>query len=201
MVTLSPPKTRHTPVGPRIEILGVFGSGKTTLAKRLCRSGPEHLAEDHRHNPFWGDAAAISVTGYLPYDLAFLVQHAHLASGASPNRLAICDWSFATDRLWASMRVNQDMQTYEAAHRALTSRLGPPRGYLYLRQPVEVILQRLAKRARQSEESFRTDVGAAYERLEALTLTIPSERLLVVEDDFDGARLKSWLPENEGDTR
>ena len=67
MVTLSTP----TPVSPtlkRIEILGVFGAGKSTLATRIAESSKHHLAEDHEANPYWGLQRTLQVTGYLPYD-------------------------------------------------------------------------------------------------------------------------------------
>lgn len=193
MVTISTIKTIQVPTCPRIEILGVFGAGKTTLAERLTNSEHAHLAEDHRLNPFWGDESSIRVTGYLPYDLAFLIQHTYLLSSANQQELAVCDWSFITDRLWASKRLQHDLPVYEEVYHAITTRFGAPSGYLYLRHSPETIQQRLAKRSRRGEESFRADVESAFEHLEILASTIPAERMLIVSDDFDKTALDMWL--------
>lgn len=193
MVTLSTP----TPVRPtlkRIEILGVFGAGKSTLATRIAASNKHHLAEDHEANPYWGLQRTLQVTGYLPYDLNFLTQHALLAATAPEEGIAVCDWSFPTDRLWASMRLEkEELAAYDAAYAAILSRLGSPLLYLYLRQPPEVILHRLASRARQSEEAFREHVNDAYARIEQLVAGLPAAQLRVVDDGFDARALQASL--------
>jgi len=193
MVTLSTP----TPVYPtlkRVEILGVFGAGKTTLAKRIAASDAHHLAEDHGANPYWGLQKTLQVTGYLPYDLTFLTQHAFLAATAPEDGIAVCDWSFPTDRLWASMRLEKgELAVYDAAYSAILSRLGPPLLYLYLRQPPEVIRYRLASRARRSEEAFREHVDDAYARIEQLAASLPAGQLRVVGDGFDAQALRASL--------
>jgi deoxyadenosine/deoxycytidine kinase len=198
MVTLSSMQTIQAPPCPRVEILGVFGAGKTTLAKRLTSSEHTHLAEDHQLNPFWGNERSIRVTGYLPYDLSFLIQHAYLLSSVRDQGVAVCDWSFITDRLWASKRLQHDLPTYDTVYQAITTRFEEPSGYLYLRHSPETIRQRLAKRSRRGEESFRADVESAFELLEVLTATIPPERMLIVSDDFDKTALESWLSKLEG---
>lgn len=191
MVTLSVPNPVHKTL-KRVEILGVFGAGKTTLAKRIAASNSHHLAEDHDANPYWGLQKALQVTGYLPYDLNFLTQHAFLAATAPDDGISVCDWSFSTDRLWASMRLEKtELSAYDAAHEAIMSRLGPPFLYLYLRQPPEVIRCRLASRARQSEESFREHVNTAYVRLEELIAVLPVGLLRIVDDEFDPQDLQA----------
>ncbi len=194
MVTLSTPTTMFRSALRRVEILGVFGSGKTTLAKQLAESGSHHLAENHDANPYWGLQQIVQTTGYLPYDLTFLTQHAFLAAAAPKDGIAVCDWSFLTDRLWASMRLEKEEFTaYDAAYEAILSRLGPPLLYLYLRQPPEVIRYRLASRARKSEEAFREHVDAAYARVEQLVAGLPSAQLRVVGDEFDPRALQASL--------
>lgn len=195
MVTLSTPTPIRGSALQRVEILGVFGAGKTTLAKRIAASGAHHLAEDHGTNPYWGLQEAVQVTGYLPYDLTFLTQHAFLAATAPDDGLAVCDWSFPTDRLWASMRLEkEELVAYDAAHVAILSRLGPPLLYLYLRQPPEVIRYRLAIRARRSEEAFREQVDDAYARIEQLVADLPAAQLRVVGDGFDAQALRASRP-------
>jgi deoxyadenosine/deoxycytidine kinase len=194
MVTLTTPAPTHWPTHRRVEILGVFGSGKTTLARQIRESDAHHLAENHTANPYWGRQDAVKAIGYLPYELTFLTQHAFLVATAPENGVAVCDWSFDTDRLWASMRLGrEELATYEATYTTILARLGPPALYLYLRHPPEVIRYRLAKRARQNEEAFREQVDIAYARIEKLVASLPAAQVHVVGDEFDPQALRKLL--------
>jgi deoxyadenosine/deoxycytidine kinase len=193
MVTLAPPLISESSFTHRVEILGVFGSGKTTLATRLSGEEAQLLAEDHLDNPFWGNAISIETLGYLGYDLSFLLQHAQLVTSMRAGQLAVCDWSFATDWLWASLRLGSDLPSYNTIHETLLRRLGQPQGYLYLRQPPEIILDRLQKRGRENEESFRQYITQACMLLEELAEGLPDGKVLIVGDDTDQATLNHWL--------
>lgn len=191
----------------RIEILGVFGSGKTTLARRLARTVSDLLLEDHHLNPFWGDGHALAVTGYLPYDLGFLVQHAHLAAlDAIRPGAGICDWSFETDRLWASMRLKGDFEPYDAVHRAMGVRLGRARLYVHLDLPVGTILTRLEKRGRMFEAGFRRHVAEAAAEVKRLAASLPPGSVARVASEDDVGALLDGLGtgtplETDGDER
>lgn len=200
MVTLATPEVVSPARVRRMEIIGVFGSGKTTLAKRLTATSGSMLAEDHTRNPFWGDPRAIGALGYLGYDLSFLLQHAHLVSTAASDGIALCDWSFATDWLWASKRLDRDLPIYESVHRSVLQKLGPPAGYLFLRQKPETVLERLARRSRPAEGPFRDYVRSACEYVEELAANLPGQRVLVVDDNADPSGIERWvdqLPEEE----
>lgn len=187
MVTLAPITRTNRRTHSRLEILGVFGSGKTTLAKRLAGNSIGLLAERHANNPFWNDATANETLGYLAYDLTFLLQHARLVtsfSNAQTENVLICDWSFASDRLWASMRLGSDFASYDGVHDTLLSRIKQPIGYLYLRQSVDVILARLSKRKRNQEREFEKHVGDAVLRLDDLACSIAPNRMATVPDEF-----------------
>lgn len=197
MVTLAPynPVTGSIAVR-RIEILGVFGAGKTTLARRLAGEGVPMLAERHSLNPFWGNEHSQRSLGSLPYDLSFLIQHAHMAATAPrtrPYETVICDWSFATDRLWALMRLGGDFRAYEAVFRIVLDRLGPPAGYFYLRQPVHIIVERLGRRGRSPEKALISHVRTAVARLDRLARSLPEQQVMEVGDDARSDQLVSWL--------
>lgn len=196
VVTLSPIPSTTPTIRPRVEILGVFGSGKTTLAVRLADGVAEILAERHEQNPFWGNPKVINVTGYLAYDLSFLLQHAHLAAApaaAEATEFGICDWALASDRLWASMRLGDDLAIYEAVYQTLLERIGPPIGHLYLRQPSSLIMSRLHGRGREPEAKLAEYVEAAVNRLDDLVGTLPGERVLTVDDDPDPGTFRAAI--------
>ena len=198
MLTLSVPEPELALPKARVEILAVFGAGKTTLAKRIAASDDHVLGEEHDRNPFWGDERAIRSLGYLGYDLSFLIQHAHLVTTAPEAGVAICDWSFPTDLLWASQRLDVDLDSYIAIYEALMLRVGLPAAYLFLRQSPDTIIERLERRSRKSEASFKPFVQTACEKIEAIAEKLPSERTLIVGDDFSSLDLARWLNMREG---
>lgn len=196
MVTLAPQATPELITGRRIEILGVFGSGKTTLAKKLVAESEEPqplLAEQHEQNPFWGAERQNQILGYLAYDLSFLMQHAHLVASINSQEIHFCDWSFRSDRVWASMRLDQEFSIYDAVHKAIQQRLPSPLGYLYLKQPVELIARRLGLRGRAAERSFLDYVKAAAEQLDEFARTLPSDQIMEVTDDVSLSEICTWL--------
>ena len=199
MVTLSRQQGSNVIARPRVEMLGVFGCGKTTLANKLASMRHELLAECPEMNPFWADGQAMAVAGPLAYELGFLVQHAHLASrapAASPGGIGVCDWSLASDLLWASLRLGADLAVFSAVHREVSSRIGPPLGYIYLRQPEHVVASRLRARAIHVEKPLLSGIGAAVAQLDAFVQTIPPELVLLGSDDLDrdslDARVRIW---------
>jgi deoxyadenosine/deoxycytidine kinase len=182
----------------RIEVLGVFGSGKTTLAKKLAHGQFSPALEDHEKNPFWADTLVNQAVGYLPYDLSFLVQHANLALSiaSATDTTLLCDWSFASDRLWASMRLGAEFSVYDAAYQSILRHLSPTVGYLYLRQPVDVIVERIRSRGRNTETSFLNAVPKAVAALEQLARELPRDRVFVVSDNTQTRELETFLQNN-----
>ncbi|ESZ12896.1 MULTISPECIES: deoxynucleoside kinase [unclassified Mesorhizobium] len=178
--------------------MGVFGAGKSTLAKRFGPVFGGVLAEDHTKNSFWGNDAAVGVTGYLPYDLNFLLQHVYLV--ASPvtieGGILICDWSFLSDYLWASLRLQEELEIYAKVYGAMTDKVGPPIGYVYLKQPPETIISRLMERGREAEVGLLDKIVSAALKLDHLVATLPPERVYVTGDDPEEevirTRLRQW---------
>lgn len=181
MITLQQIARRSMPLARRIEILGVFGAGKTTLAHALSE-GRHLLLENHKLNPYWGSTAPTRV-GHLGYELSFLVQHHFLASSA-PSSVSVADWSLLTDRLWASLRLTTDeFAAYDATHRLLAAQIGNPIAYLYLRLPPEVVLGRSQARGRIEESFHLAELKNASDALQEAVASISSAPVVILETD------------------
>jgi deoxyadenosine/deoxycytidine kinase len=207
MVTLLRHPQRQAMLCSRIEILGVFGSGKTTLAQHLSNGRESLMLERHEHNVYWNTPGANAATGFLAYDLSFLLQHHYLAAScpsASYNGVALCDWSFASDDLWASMRLNDDdLDAYRTVHGALLKSVGPPLGYIHLRPPERTIAERLRLRNRAGENISTAEISDAADRLDELVQQLPSAKVMRVGDDADLVNIRNlfehWLRGRTGE--
>lgn len=198
MVTLTAPivssRLRNC---PRVEILGVFGSGKTTLANNLSDHHDSLLLENHEQNIYWKSPRANLVSGFLAYELSFLLQHQYLVAAELSQKtsdLAICDWSFETDRLWASMRLSKkDFFVYNLTYRQLVRKQKPPTIYLYLCLTAQTIYERLNQRDRVGEKFSISDVIRAVKHLDNLVLSLSSSKVLRVGNDVEAASIRSEI--------
>jgi deoxyadenosine/deoxycytidine kinase len=186
---------------PRVELLGLFGAGKTTLARSLLNFNQVSLFEDHNRVHMWGNNSLNKKIGFLPYDVAFLLHHFEISTMNTTDGvtgLAICDWSFSSDLLWASLRLGSDFNTYQTLHSKLTSRVSKPLGYIYLRYPVELVHSRICKRARLPESGLAiTELTHASEKLEILVKSLDPACLLIVDPNSKSvdisARILKWI--------
>lgn len=184
MVSLTKVTPKAFPKGSRFEILGVFGSGKTTLAQHLIQKGGIGLFEDHQANPFWGMAAELDVAGYLPYDLGFLVGHAFLCANYSANHshtFGVSDWSFETDRLWASLRLAESVDEYTAVWHHVARQAGSPAGYVFLDVPPALIIDRMKLRGRPPEADLYPFIESAAASVRDTASHLPAEQLLALD--------------------
>ena len=186
---------------PRIEILGVFGSGKTTLARQLSDTQSSLLLEQHEQNIYWQSPNANAVAGFLAYELSFLLQHHYLAASQLASmdaRIGICDWSFGSDQLWASMRLSKDdLHIYDSVHSKLIDSLPPVIGYVYLCPSVETIAARIKSRNRFGEKFEISELTKAARRLEELVHALPSQKVFCVDNEINMENVRSkfqiWL--------
>ena len=186
---------------PRIEILGVFGSGKTTLARQLADNQGSLLLEQHEHNIYWQSPNANAVAGFLAYELSFLLQHHYLAASqlaSTDASVGICDWSFESDQLWACMRLSkEDLHIYESVHRKLVGSLEPPIAYVYLCPSIETITARLKLRNRAGEKFEISELTQAAKSLEEMVHALPSAKVIRMDDEINIVDVQSqfqfWL--------
>ncbi len=157
-----------------IVVEGPIGVGKTTLANRLAQTfGCELLLEGAEENPFLERFYQSPRDAALPTQMYFLFQRARqmqqLRQGDMFEPVRVADFMLEKDRLFAELTLDADeLNLYEQTYKLVTLDAPQPDLVIYLQAPVEVLMQRVMRRARRGEESMAMDylnrVNDAYAR-------------------------------------
>jgi deoxyguanosine kinase len=162
------------PLQRYIVIEGPIGVGKTSLARRLATTlDAELVLEQDAQNPFLERFYRNPKSGALPAQLFFLFQRAQQLGSLkqqdlfAPRRIA--DYLFEKDRLFAGLTLDQaEMGLYEQVASRLDVDPPTPDLVVYLQAPVEVLLQRIARRGIGYENaidaSYLARLNDAYAR-------------------------------------
>ena len=157
-----------------IVIEGPIGVGKTSLARRLCASlEAEPVLEQAAENPFLERFYRNPRDGALPAQLYFLFQRAQQLAALNqqdmfaPTRVA--DYLLEKDRLFARLTLDDaEFGLYEQIYAKLDVQPTKPDLVVYLQAPVDVLLERIAKRGiryeQQIERAYLERLNEAYAR-------------------------------------
>lgn len=146
-----------------IVVEGPIGVGKTTLARRLADSfGSELLLEGAEENPFLERFYRDPRNGALPTQMFFLFQRARQIQALRQSDLfepvRVADFMLEKDRLFAQLTLEPDeLRLYEQTYEHLTLDAPQPDLVIYLQAPVEVLQERIGKRARPGEQNITGD--------------------------------------------
>lgn len=146
-----------------IVVEGPIGVGKTTLAHRLAETfGSELLLEGAEENPFLERFYRNPRDAALPTQMFFLFQRARqmqeLRQGDMFEPVRVADFMLEKDRLFAELTLDSDeLRLYEQTYNLVTMNAPQPDLVIYLQAPVEVLMQRIARRARRGEENIAAD--------------------------------------------
>jgi deoxyguanosine kinase len=171
-----------------IAIEGPIGVGKTTLCHRLAEVlGGVVMLEAPSDNPFLARFYADPVAWALPTQLSFLLQRVRQARDMTQRDLfaplLISDFMVEKDRMFAELTLQPDeLDLYLQVYQELLSDLPRPDLVIYLYARIDTLLNRIARRGIDYEQSIESDylerLGTVYGRFFADYRDAP---LLVVD--------------------
>lgn len=157
-----------------IVIEGPIGVGKTSLARRLAQDfGSEAVLEQADENPFLERFYRNSRAGALPAQLFFLFQRARQMEALKQQDLfaavRVADYLLDKDRLFARLTLDEEEYAlYEQVYARLAIDVPRPDLVVYLQAPVDVLMERIARRGIRYEQlierSYLERLMAAYAR-------------------------------------
>jgi deoxyguanosine kinase len=157
-----------------IVIEGPIGVGKTSLARRLCASlEAEPVLEQAAENPFLERFYRNPRDGALPAQLYFLFQRAQQLAALNQQDmfapLRVADYLLEKDRLFARVTLDDaEYSLYEQVYAKLDVQTPKPDLVVYLQAPVDVLLERVARRGIEYEQhierSYLERLNEAYAR-------------------------------------
>jgi deoxyguanosine kinase len=168
--TLSTIETPHR----YIVVEGPIGVGKTSLARRLGKSfGCELVLEQDAENPFLERFYRDPRSAAFQTQLYFLFQRARQLQGLRQTDLfeqvRVADYMLDKDRLFARLTLDdQEYALYEQVYERLAIDAPTPDLVVYLQAPVDVLLDRIARRGieyeQQIERRYLERLNEAYAR-------------------------------------
>lgn len=157
-----------------IVVEGPIGVGKTTLARRLAETfGAELVLEQAESNPFLERFYRDPVGAALPAQLHFLFQRTQqLAALRQADLFAsvrVADYLLEKDRLFARVTLDEaEFALYEQVYARLVIDPPKPDLVIFLQAPVDVLMQRIARRGVQAEKlierAYLEKLNEAYAR-------------------------------------
>ena len=157
-----------------IVVEGPIGVGKTSLARRLGKSfGCELVLEQDAENPFLERFYRDLRSAAFQTQLYFLFQRARQLQDLRQTDLfeqvRVADYMLDKDRLFARLTLDdQEYALYEQVYERLAIDAPAPDLVVYLQAPVDVLLDRIARRGieyeQQIERRYLERLNDAYAR-------------------------------------
>jgi deoxyadenosine/deoxycytidine kinase len=155
-------------------IEGAIGVGKTSLARRIAGTlNAQLVLEQADENPFLERFYRNPRVGALPAQLYFLFQRAQQQASLTQQDLfgsvRVADYLLAKDDLFARMTLDdEEYGLYRQVHERLSIDAPRPDLVVYLQAPVDVLLDRIARRgiAHESliDRTYLERLNEAYAR-------------------------------------
>ncbi|HZF27463.1 MAG TPA: deoxynucleoside kinase [Steroidobacteraceae bacterium] len=162
------------PVHRFVVVEGPIGVGKTSLARRLAQSfGSELVLEQTEENPFLERFYRNPRAAAFPTQLFFLFQRARQLQEFRQQDLfdpvRVADYLLDKDRLFARVTLDdEEYALYEQVYAKLAIDAPRPDLVIYLQAPVEVLVERVARRGIRYEQlierSYMERISDTYAR-------------------------------------
>ena len=156
-----------------IVVEGPIGVGKTSLTRLLAEAiGARQVLEVVEENPFlasfYQDPGRYAFSTQSFFLLSRFKQSQELGQGSLFARHVVADYLFDKDWIFASLNLQGDeWELYQDLYRSLRPKLAPPDLVVYLRADPELLLPRIAQRARPFERDMDPEylrrLGSAYD--------------------------------------
>jgi deoxyguanosine kinase len=149
---------QSAPVHRYVVVEGPIGVGKTSLARRLAHSyGSELLLEQSEENPFLERFYRNPRAAAFPTQLYFLFQRARQMQQIRQQDLfeqvRVGDYMLEKDRLFARLTLDdEEYALYEQVYAKLAIDAPKPDLVVYLQAPVDVLMERIARRGLRYEQ-------------------------------------------------
>ncbi len=173
-MTSTPTPAPSEPTHKFVVVEGPIGVGKTSLARRLATSlSAESVLEQAAQNPFLERFYRNPRAGALPTQLYFLFQRAQQLTALKQQDLfapvRVADYLLEKDRLFARVTLDDaEYGLYEQVYAKLDIQPPKPDLIVYLQAPVDVLLDRIAKRGidyeQHIERHYLERLNEAYAR-------------------------------------
>ncbi|HEU4484026.1 MAG TPA: deoxynucleoside kinase [Povalibacter sp.] len=151
---------KSAPPAPQrfVVVEGPIGVGKTSLARRLARSfGSELILEQAEENPFLERFYRNPRAAALQTQLFFLFQRTRQLEDIRQHDLfdtvRVADYLLDKDRLFARLTLDdEEYALYEQIYARLAIDAPIPDLVIYLQAPIDVLLERIARRGIRYEQ-------------------------------------------------
>ncbi len=146
-----------------VVVEGPIGVGKTTLARKIAAAiGAESVLEQADENPFLERFYKNPRAGAFPTQLYFLFQRARQLQELRQQDMfapvRVSDYMLDKDRLFARMTLDdEEYALYEQVYGRLSLDAPRPDLVVFLQAPVDVLMERIARRGIRYEKHIEAD--------------------------------------------